>query len=96
MKTSNALAAFVAVSTLSLNSTLSLRAADPAHDDTAHAEAWASVKQAVAVLHATAGNKCHGTVRFTQDGSAVKVVADIEGLNPGQKHAFHIHENGDC
>jgi Cu-Zn family superoxide dismutase len=47
-------------------------------------------------LHATAGNKCHGTVRFTQEGDAVKVVADIEGLNPGQKHAFHIHQFGDC
>jgi Cu-Zn family superoxide dismutase len=31
-----------------------------------------------------------------QDGDAVKVVADLEGLNPGQKHAFHIHQNGDC
>jgi Cu-Zn family superoxide dismutase len=26
----------------------------------------------------------------------VKVAAKIEGLTPGQKHAFHIHQNGDC
>ena len=26
----------------------------------------------------------------------MKVVADIEGLTPGQKHAFHIHQYGDC
>src|SRR5215831_5994300 len=52
--------------------------------------------QAVAVLHSTAGQNCHGVVRFTQDGESVKVVADLEGLNPGQKHAFHIHQFGDC
>src|SRR2546430_9565214 len=94
MKTWKALAVITAVSTSCLTSTRSLRAAE--HGDKAHGEAWAAVKQAVAVLHATAGGKCHGTVRFTQEGDAVKVVADIEGLNPGQKHAFHIHQFGDC
>lgn len=54
------------------------------------------IKQAVAVLHPTAGNKCHGVVRFTQTGSSVKVVADLEGLTAEQKHAFHIHQFGDC
>jgi Cu-Zn family superoxide dismutase len=52
--------------------------------------------QAVAVLHPTAGQQCHGVVRFTQDGDSVKVVAELEGLNPNQKHAFHIHQFGDC
>jgi len=55
-----------------------------------------ALKQAIAVLHAAAGQQCHGVVRFTQEGDSVKVVADIEGLTPGQKHAFHIHQNGDC
>jgi Cu-Zn family superoxide dismutase len=55
-----------------------------------------AVQQAVAVLHPTAGQHCHGVVRFTQDGESVKVVAELEGLNPGQKHAFHIHQFGDC
>jgi len=54
------------------------------------------VQQAVAVLHPTAGHTCHGVVRFTQEGDLVKVVADLEGLMPGEKHAFHIHEFGDC
>src|SRR5437660_11202378 len=94
MKTWKALAVITAVSTSCLTSTRSLRAAE--HGDKAHGEAWAAVKQVVAVLHATAGNKCHGTVRFTQGGDLVKVVADIEGLAPGQKHAFHIHQFGDC
>jgi Cu-Zn family superoxide dismutase len=53
-------------------------------------------QQAIAVVHPTAGQHCHGVVRFTQDGESVKVVADLEGLNPGQKHAFHIHQYGDC
>jgi Cu-Zn family superoxide dismutase len=61
-----------------------------------HAAETAPVTQAVAVLHPTAGQQCHGVVRLTQDGDSVKVVADIEGLTPGQKHAFHIHQYGDC
>jgi Cu-Zn family superoxide dismutase len=73
-----------------------LQAADAPHGEHAHAEAWSSVKQAVAVVHATAGNKCHGRVQFTQEGDSVKVVADLEGLNPGQKHAIHVHQYGDC
>src|SRR5947208_15369733 len=94
MKPLPTLALIAAVSSLCPTTTSLLRAAE--HDSQAHGEAWAAVKQAVAVLHATAGNKCHGTVRFTQEGDAVKVVADIEGLTPGQKHAFHIHQFGDC
>lgn len=56
----------------------------------------AQIKQAIAVLHATQGNKAEGTVRFTQEGNSVKVVAHVEGLTAGQKHAIHIHEFGDC
>src|SRR2546426_4415437 len=64
-----------------------LRAADP-HGGQPNA--------AVAVLHPTQGNKCMGIVRFMQEGNSVKVVADVEGLSPGQKHAIHIHQFGDC
>jgi Cu-Zn family superoxide dismutase len=35
-------------------------------------------------------------VKFTQDGDKVKVSAHIEGLTPGQKHAVHVHQFGDC
>jgi Cu-Zn family superoxide dismutase len=63
---------------------------------TLHAAEIAPVTQAVAVLHPTAGQHCQGVVRFTQEGESVKVVADIEGLTPGQKHGFHIHQYGDC
>jgi Cu-Zn family superoxide dismutase len=47
------------------------------------------------VLASTAGSKAHGVVRFMESGGKVKVVAEIEGLTPGQKHAFHVHEFGD-
>jgi Cu-Zn family superoxide dismutase len=52
-------------------------------------------RKAIAVLHATEGNKVHGWVSFTKEGDKVKVVAEIAGLTPG-KHGFHIHEFGDC
>ena len=51
---------------------------------------------AIAVLHPTAGHMVMGVVRFTQTGSAVRVVADVEGLAPNTVHGFHIHEFGDC
>lgn len=62
----------------------------------AQAAEAAAVKQAVAVMHPTAGQQCHGVVRFVEEGDSVKVVADLEGLTAGQKHAFHIHQYGDC
>jgi Cu-Zn family superoxide dismutase len=51
--------------------------------------------KAIAVLHPASGSKVMGTVTFTKTGDTVQVVADITGLTPG-KHAFHIHEFGDC
>jgi Cu-Zn family superoxide dismutase len=80
---------------LALASPGALRVAAAEHD-AAHAQAWSAVKQVVAVLHPASGSKCKGKVVFTQEGAKVKVVAHIEGLNPGQKHAMHIHEFGDC
>lgn len=51
--------------------------------------------KAVAVLNPASGSQVKGTVTFTKTGDTVQVVADITGLTPG-KHAFHIHEFGDC
>lgn len=52
---------------------------------------------AVAQVQAASGSKVKGTVRFVEgaDGK-VTVTADLEGLTPGQQHAFHVHEFGDC
>ncbi len=62
-----------------------------------HMKMWAGIDKAVAVLHGTEGHdNVHGTVTFTKMGDKLKVVADVEGLNPNQQHAIHIHEFGDC
>lgn len=58
-------------------------------------ETFASVTRAVAVLHPTAGNAVTGTVTFTQVRGGIRVVAHINGLEPGD-HGFHIHQYGDC
>ena len=55
----------------------------------------ARAEKAVAVLHSASGSKVTGTVTFTKTDDGVRVVADVEGLTPGD-HGFHIHEFGDC
>lgn len=51
--------------------------------------------QAVAELKPAEGSSVTGTVTFFPQNGALRVVADIEGLEPGM-HGFHIHETGDC
>ncbi len=55
-----------------------------------------SLKEAIAVISPASGSSCKGTVRFTDTGSGIRVVADLEGLTPNAKHGFHVHEFGDC
>jgi Cu-Zn family superoxide dismutase len=52
--------------------------------------------RASAQLQPTTGNSTTGSATFTQVGDKVRVVANVSGLNPGQEHAFHVHEAGDC
>jgi superoxide dismutase, Cu-Zn family len=42
------------------------------------------------------GNKAHGTIWFTQASNGVKITAELHGLTPHAKHAFHVHEYGDA
>ena len=51
--------------------------------------------QASAVINPTEGNEAQGTVEFTQEAGAVRVIANLTGLTEGD-HGFHIHEKGDC
>jgi Cu-Zn family superoxide dismutase len=51
---------------------------------------------AVAMIEPTKGNTARGTVRFEQRGNKVRVIADITGLKPNQKHAIHVHEGTEC
>lgn len=53
------------------------------------------IEKAVAILHPVGENIVKGVVRFEQADSGIKIIADVEGLKPGN-HGFHIHEFGDC
>jgi Cu-Zn family superoxide dismutase len=53
------------------------------------------IAKAICMLRPTSGNQAHGTVTFIRENQGVRVVADMEGLTPGE-HGFHIHEFGDC
>lgn len=94
--------AAVAVSVLSIQM---LCAQDMGHqhghdahgDDTRqHAEMFASINRAVAVLRPTEGSEVLGVVLFEQEGDRVKVTADVINLPPNSTHGFHIHEFGDA
>ena len=62
-----------------------------------HAAMWRNVHDAVAVLAPTEGSTVHGVVRFHEnDDETVTITASFDGLEPGQQHAIHIHEFGDC
>ena len=59
------------------------------------------MKSAVATIGAAKGaatqpsnQNVAGTVKFTETGDGVKVVADLTGLSPG-KHGIHIHDKAD-
>jgi Cu-Zn family superoxide dismutase len=58
--------------------------------------AAAASKEAIAVIQPASGSTCKGLVRITQGAGSIRIVADLEGLAPDSKHAFHIHEFGDC
>lgn len=53
------------------------------------------INKAICVVHPTKDNTANGIVTFTKVDDGIKVVADINGLKPGD-HGFHIHEYGDC
>lgn len=60
------------------------------------AEVKQPVRQAVAILHPTAGHRASGVVRFTEtEGRGIEVFAVVHGLSGGP-HAFHVHVYGDC
>ena len=63
-----------------------------AHEQT---KSSTTITKAVAVLQPASSSMVHGVVTFTKVEGGVRVVADIEGLTPGE-HGFHVHEFGDC
>ena len=51
---------------------------------------------ATAVMRPASGSQAHGTVKFTQVGTRVRVDAEIAGALRPEQHGIHIHEKGDC
>jgi Cu-Zn family superoxide dismutase len=70
--------------------------ATPPAETVQAASAWEGVDQLVATLDPVAESGVAGVVHFRATDSGVEVSAEIDGLNPGQMHGFHIHEFGDC
>lgn len=52
-------------------------------------------KSATAILLPTADSLVTGIVEFTCRGEGISVIAEFQGLEPGQ-YCFRIHEVGDC
>jgi Cu-Zn family superoxide dismutase len=62
-----------------------------------HGEHGGHIVPLEAKITPTQGNTCQGTVRFeAEHGGAVKVTADLTGLEPNTQHGIHVHETGDC
>lgn len=59
------------------------------------AELEGNVLEARAKVAPTEGNKVKGEVFFTALPEGIRIVADFEGLTPGE-HGFHVHDKGDC
>lgn len=53
------------------------------------------IQQAVAEIRPIKGEKVKGIVTFIRVPNGIQIIADLEGLTPGE-HGFHIHEFGDC
>ena len=64
-------------------------------DDAAVTKAVATVGPSKSATTQPTNSNVTGTVTFTLAGDHLTFVADIDGLAPGTKHGFHIHEKGD-
>jgi superoxide dismutase, Cu-Zn family len=55
---------------------------------------------APAPVHVTlvpaSGSSVSGILTVTNEGDAVSILGEINGLKPGTEHGFHVHEVGDC
>lgn len=59
------------------------------------AEEVAEAKEVTVVMASKSGSEVKGTVTFTEVEGVVTMVANFEGLEPGE-HAIHLHEKADC
>ncbi|WP_452229349.1 MULTISPECIES: superoxide dismutase family protein [unclassified Lacinutrix] len=47
-------------------------------------------------LEPKSDSKVKGDIAFTEEDGKIRMVAIIEGMDPGTTHAMHIHEKADC
>jgi len=87
MKREDRLLAIIAVAFVLLSGCTKSSSSVPSTTDSDH--------YLVATIDPTQGNTVRGEVRFYKVDEGVRVVANLEGLAPGQ-HGFHLHEKGDC
>jgi Cu-Zn family superoxide dismutase len=52
-------------------------------------------RSAVAEMMPMPGHMTHGRVEFIERAGELEIVADFDGLPPGD-HGFHVHEGSDC
>ena len=60
-----------------------------------HAGMSSKVTYAIAMVEGLGDHRVKGKVTFTKTDGGVEIVGEFTGLQPG-KHAFHVHEFGDC
>jgi superoxide dismutase, Cu-Zn family len=53
-------------------------------------------EEASTTLTSTTDTDFSGTVRFTKEGTGLRVSADFKGVDKPGPHGFHVHETGDC
>jgi len=56
----------------------------------------AGISEARVMLAPASGSNVAGSLTFTADGNDVHVQGQLNGLQPGTTHGFHIHEKGNC
>jgi Cu-Zn family superoxide dismutase len=56
----------------------------------------AAPHQATVKLESAENPKISGTVTFIPTADAVRIVADVKGVDKPGPHGFHLHENGRC
>ena len=69
--------------------------AQPAADQQDLAVAVAKMEPAAWAATQSVNQHVYGTVTFSATQTGVQFVADINGLEPGTSHVFHIHDNPD-
>jgi len=64
-------------------------------EETETIEKEVKVEKVAFSMQAKSGSEVSGTVTFTEENGSVSMLAELQGLSPGE-HAIHLHEKADC